>query len=124
MPNGHVSAFQRVQETNEVLRNQVGLLRQVREQTEGIVGLQERGVQQARDVARASREIAGTIGRNEGVAGGSFQDFGNLGAIGLLVAAISSGGGGHAGAGPGFQPGAPSLRGASFARSLALGQFR
>lgn len=125
MPNGDVRAFQNAQATNDALRERVRLLRDVREQTEGIVGLQERGVQQAQEVARASREIADAVGRSEGsVGGGSIDDL-MAGVIGLLVGASSAGGGGGGGGRePGFRPGAPSLRGASFARSLALGQFR
>lgn len=124
MPNGDVRTAQRVKETTAALRDQVSVLKEVREQTAGIVGFQERGVQQALEVARASREIAAAVGRNEGGGGGGGIDLLATGVIGALVAAVSSGGGGHAGAGPGFRPGAPSLRGASFARSLALGQFR
>lgn len=99
-------------------------MRGLADETERIVRAQHTGQQQAQAQAQAEAEAA-LVGRREGGgdASGGFLDQQAADAIiGLLVGAISSGGGGHASPGPGFQPGPPVLRGASFARSLALSQ--
>ena len=92
------------------------------EETERIVRAQQTGLQQAQAQEQAEREAA-LVGRREGSSsgvGGILSQADADAIIGLLVSAISAGGGGHASPGPGFQPGPPVLRGATFARSLAL----
>ena len=98
-----------------------GELNRVRQEAEAIVGLQERG---ARALPAAGDPFA-TVGRSEGGGGGGgFAGGSNAGVIGLLLGAIQQLGTGNQPGPPGFQPGPPTLRGATFARSLALGQFR
>ena len=97
-------------------------LRQVRQEAEAIVVLQERG---ARALPAASEPLL--VGRTEGVGGGGGFGGGgaNAGVIGLLLGAIQQLGSGNQPGPPGFQPAPPTLRGATFGRrTFQLGQFR
>ena len=117
--------LQNAKELTAEYRAQLGLIQEALEITGQIVGLQGQGIDKvlALPEAREPLRVGGRPGEGGAGGRGGFQDFGNEGVIGLLLGALQLLGTGNQ-AGPlGFQPGPPVLRGGSFARSLALGQF-
>ena len=110
-----------INEATNAIPGLITELQKVRAEAEAIVGLQERGAR-ALPTGGSPLTVSGSTG---GGGGGGLDRLGDSGVIGLLLGALAAGGATGGGSGrERFQPLPPSLRGATFARSLALGQFR
>ncbi|MDH3227775.1 MAG: hypothetical protein OEM67_11910 [Thermoleophilia bacterium] len=109
-----------INEATNAIPGLITELQKVRAEAEAIVGLQERGAR-ALPSGQAALTVSGSTG---GGGGGGLDRLGDSGVIGLLLGALATGGASGGSGRERFQPLPPSLRGATFARSLALGQFR